>query len=109
VTVGHNPLVPTFFFSFTPSIETTRAQLPKTPYPLPSKKKKKIPKLQKTYNRIMLDNKRRIRERKSQICLFHYPHDKVPPPQKKDGFKDKTKDAHHHLLPAGSEALNNLQ
>jgi hypothetical protein len=56
--------------------------LPKAPSLLPSKKKK-IPEPQKTYNRIMLDNKRRIGERKSQVCLFHYPHDKVLP-QKKD-------------------------
>ncbi len=34
-------------------------------------------------NRIMLDNKRRIGERKSKICLFHYPHDKIPPQKKK--------------------------
>jgi hypothetical protein len=56
--------------------------LPKAPSPLPSKKKKKIPAPQKTYNRIMLDNKRRIGERKSKICLFHYPHDKIPPKKK---------------------------
>ncbi len=64
----------------------TLSTVAKTPSPLPSKKKKKIPAPQKTYNRIMLDNKRRIGERKSKICLFHYPHDKIPT-KKKDEFK----------------------
>lgn len=35
----------------------------------------------------MLDNKRRIGERKSKICLFHYPHDNIPTKKKKTNLK----------------------
>jgi hypothetical protein len=35
----------------------------------------------------MLDKKRRIGERKSKICSFHYPPYKVPPQKIKDEFK----------------------
>jgi hypothetical protein len=38
----------------------------------------------------MLDNKRRIGERKNKICLFHYPHDKVPPQKKKTKLNPST-------------------
>jgi len=42
----------------------------------------------------MLDNKRRIGERKSKICLFHYPHDKIPP--KKNTNKANLKPSTQH-------------
>ncbi len=38
----------------------------------------------------MLDNKRRIGERKSKICLFHYPHDKIPTKKKKTNLNSST-------------------